>query len=101
MTEEMNAIQHLLEVEADASQLVNEAQKKADVIISEARAQAESEFKSSYAEFAEKLEADETVKREAIEKEQESVFNDYVQSLDSTPKDKESFNGLLEKLLFA
>ena len=55
MTEEMNAIQHLLEVEADASQLVDEAQKKADVIISEARAQAESEFKSSYAEFAEKL----------------------------------------------
>ncbi|MCR5763660.1 MAG: hypothetical protein K6G00_09805 [Treponema sp.] len=101
MTEEMNAIQHLLEVEADASQLVNEAQNKADVRISEARAQAETEFKKIYAEFACELESHEQAERESIDKEQEVLFNDYVQSLDSTPKDKESFNGLLEKILFA
>ena len=101
MTAEQRAIQHRLEVEADASQLVNEAQKKADVIISEARAKAESEFKTTYAKFAEKLEANESARREAIDDEQKSVFSEYVQSLDSTPKDKESFNTLLQKLLFA
>ncbi|MBR1912760.1 MAG: hypothetical protein IJ828_10460 [Treponema sp.] len=101
MTEEMNAIQHLLEVEADAALMVNEAQKKADARISEARAQAESEFKTAYAAFSEKLESYEASEREAIEKEQMKVFGAYAQSLDSASKDKESFNGLLEKLLFA
>ena len=100
MIEEINAIQHLLEVEADAALLVNDAQKKADVKISEARAKSESEFKSIYGEFAKKLEAHESSRREEIEKEQKALFKDYVQSLEAVPKDIESFNALLEKLLY-
>ena len=101
MTEEMNAIQHLLEVEAEASLLVAEAQKKADARISQARAQSEEEFKATYAEFSKKLESQELAQKEAIAKEQKAVFGAYAKSLDSTPKDKAAFNDLLETLLRA
>lgn len=100
MTEEMNAIKYLLEVEAEASLLVKDAQKKADSRISEARAQAESEFKKVYGDFAKRLESEELAQKDDIEKKQKSMFDEYVSQLESAPKDKESFNALLDKLLY-
>ena len=55
---EVNVISHLLSVESEASELVNNAKSEADKIIVEARSKADSEFRQKFEKIAEKLESE-------------------------------------------
>ncbi|MBQ2315324.1 MAG: hypothetical protein II187_10555 [Treponema sp.] len=101
MADDADVIAHLLEVEREAAQMILAAQKEADAKVAEARAQAESQFKARYATLAAGIEAEETSERERIASSHKQSFEDYARSLESSRKDPEAFNALLDKLLYA
>ncbi len=101
MEEEIDVIQHLLEIEAEASEMLSGAQQKADAILAEARANAEAAFKKSYSAFMEELEAKEISQKEEIAKEHKERFETYTKALGANAKDEGAFNKLLDKLLYA
>ena len=57
-TMEIDAINHLLEVEKNASALINDAAQEVDRRLSQARSQYNSEYKTRYDEAAARLEAE-------------------------------------------
>lgn len=101
MEEEIDVIQHLLEIEAEASEMLTEAQKKADSILADARAKAELAFKKSYSSFMESLEAEEEAQKEEITRKHTELFEAYSKALMANAKDAEAFNKLLDSLLYA
>ncbi len=99
--EEISVITHLLDVEREASAMVLDAQKRADEKIAAARAQAEVEFKNKYSSVISEIEKNEQVAKDEIEKKHNSDILEYQQSLDSCEKDYNSFNALMDKVLFS
>ena len=78
--QEVNAINHLLEVEQNAKAMTISAQEKADKKISQAKAEADSEFK---AEFDKIIEQDE---------------KKYKEKITASKLDTASFNQFLDKI---
>lgn len=101
MTDEADVIEHLLEVEREASRVIDEAREKSDAIIAVARAKVETQFKERYSEFISKLDAKESEDKDKIDSEHKKELEDYIKSVDSNKKTKEEFCTLLEKLLYA
>ena len=101
MAEEVDIIQHLIEVERDASQLLLEAQAQADKKISEARFKAESLFKEKYSVITKDLENRTSAAKENIDKEREAIMQQYKAKIADSSKNQESFNALCERFLFA
>ena len=92
---------HLLEVENEAGQMLEEAEKEADSIVAAARAEAEGEFKRRYADSVAELDAKEEKDRKNILDGHGKLMDEYKQFLLSARKDLAAFNSLLEKLLYA
>ena len=101
MAEEADVIGHLLDVEHEASGLLLDAQKETDKRTADARAKAEIQFKAEYAKITSALTSEETAAHDKINKMHDDAIAGYRTSLDATKKDTSSFNGLLDKLLFA
>lgn len=101
MNEEMDVIQHLLEIEREASRTLIDAQTEADRKISVARAEADSQFKQRYAEITKSLESEAAAEKQRITDLHETELNTFKENLKSTEKNSGAFNALLEKLLFA
>ena len=99
MTEEADIIQHLLEIESEASEMLLSAQKEADEKVAKARAVSESQFKERYGKITASLEAEENQSKETIQKTHQKEIEDYKKSLDSISKDNDAFNALLAELL--
>ena len=68
MAEEADVIQHLIEVERNAAQIMIEAQKEADDIVAQSRVQAEEQFKEKYAIIARRIDEQEASRRDEISK---------------------------------
>ena len=86
---EANVISHLLNVEAQASDLVKEAQDEANKRLSSVRAKAD-------AEFNEKTYSD---KISTIDENHKKNLEEYKSSVENSEQDKDNFNVFLKKLL--
>ena len=96
---ELDAINHLLEIEKNASILVNEAHVEADKRISLARAQFSAKYKDNLEKISEELEIEYQNKIDSISKKYADDFNEYKLSLEKKVLNKKDFSELLEKLL--
>lgn len=101
MSEEMDVIQHLLEIERQASEILVHAQEDADKKIAETRAQTEVEFKEKFSAFLKDLDKQDENARQVVKNQHEKDFLAFKDSLTSTKKDFDSFNSLFEKLIYA
>ena len=89
-----------MNVENQASSLIFEAQTVAEKNISDARATAENLYKQKYENLINDLESDYSEKIQKILKNNKNSFNEYQQKIQDLPQDIESFNKLLDTLLF-
>ena len=96
---ELDAINHLLEIEKNASILVNDAHIESDKRISQARLQFSTKYKESLEKITEELESEYKDKLESISKKYADEFTEYKSSLEKKVQNKENFSELLEKLL--
>lgn len=100
MMEERDILQHLLQVEKAAAELVLSAQEEADKRIAESSQLLRSEYQSRYQKAAEKCDKqgllDIQKAREACEEE----LSAYRRTLSSTTLDKKGFNTVCEELFF-
>ncbi|MCR5319489.1 MAG: hypothetical protein K6E22_14825 [Treponema sp.] len=101
MSEEVDIIEHLLDVERESSQMILDARLEADKIIAESRARAENSFKEQYNSILKGLEAEEASSKEEISRRHEEQFSEYKQSLAAAEKDEKAFRSLLDTLLFS
>ena len=98
---EMDAINHLLEIEKKASSIVNEALKAREEKLAEVHAECNKLYNEKYAQVVKKLEEQyQTELKKATDKYDEDI-KQYKQELEDKPQDQEKFNALLDKLLFA
>lgn len=99
--EEIDVIKHLLEVEKEATEMLLEAQKKADEKISESRSIADSRFHKEYADVVSRIEGEERSAKEKITENHANLIQAYKDELSALDKDSDSFNSLMDELLFA
>ena len=100
MAEDVDLIEHLIAIENEASEMIAEAQRKADDRLAKARAEADESFKSQFSSFSGDLAEKEVSNRKQIDSDYEHFVGEYTKTLESSKKDTDSFNSLLEKLLF-
>lgn len=96
---EISVINHLIEIELQASALAKEAQAEADARISKARAAAEADFKAKHAAIVKKYRALHEEEKQKIETEYKSRFTAYVDAVKSAEQDFGAFNDCLKRLL--
>ncbi len=98
-TAEIDAINHLLEVEKNASALISDAAAEADRRLAQARSKYNLEYKAGYEKTASDLEADFNQNQKIIEKKYNDELETYKASLAAKPQNFEDFSRLLDKLI--
>jgi vacuolar-type H+-ATPase subunit H len=98
---EIDAINHLLEVEKSASALINDAAQEADRRLSEARSKYNSEYKSRYDEVAARLEVEYQNNHQQIAEKYQKEIESYKESLAAKSQNYEAFSSLLDRLIFS
>ena len=101
MNQELAAIQHLLEIEKQASSLIDSAKIDADQYISKAHAEYNAAYKEKVELLSKELDADFQKKHDEILQKYKDEVEAYKSSYASKPQNKEAFFDLLNKLLFA
>ncbi len=96
--QEVNAINHLLEVEQNAKAMTLSAQEKADKRISQAKAEAEIEFKAEVGKIIERDEKIFEEKKKAAIEENEKNIKAYKEKIADSKLDVVSFNQFLDKI---
>ena len=99
-TMEIDAINHLLEVEKIASALINDAAQEVDRRLSQARSKYNSEYKARYDEVAAKLESEYQQNHNQIAEKYQKEIDSYKESLAAKPQNYEAFSSLLDKCMF-
>ena len=99
-TMEIDAINHLLEVEKNASALINDAAEEVDRRLSEARAKYNAEYKTRYDEVAAKLESEYQNNHNTTAEKYQKEIDSYKESLAAKPQNYEAFSSLLDRLMF-
>ncbi len=97
---EINVIDHLLDVEKDASVLVSDAQMESAKRLASARSQADSEYKKQYDILIASLENQYKKDAETITQKHADALNSYKTAVEKTSRDSAAFNGLLDSYLF-
>lgn len=98
---ELDAINHLLEVEKKAAGLITDAQIEADKRLSEARLKFNSEYKVRYDSVAAEMEADYQKKHEEIEAKYKKEIEEYKATLENKTQNEKAFTDLLDKIILA
>ncbi|MBP5175265.1 MAG: hypothetical protein ILP07_05050 [Treponema sp.] len=101
MSDEMDIIQHLLDIEREASRTLIDAQTEADAKITAARTEAEKEFKARYSELVAEIDRKANDEKAKITEGHDTEIRSFKDELHKIVQDKSAFNGLLEKLLYA
>jgi len=101
MSDEVNVIDHLLDVERNASQLVMDAQSEAAKRITAARVEADAEYKKQYSVLSQKLEEEYHSRVSEINAEHDKSLEKYKNDVQNAEKDEKSFNSFLESVLFS
>ncbi|MBP5519550.1 MAG: hypothetical protein J6X84_03115 [Treponema sp.] len=99
-TSEIDAINHLLEVEKNASALINDAAMEVERRLSQARAKYNSEYKSRYDQEVSKLEADYQNDYKLISEKYQKEIDSFKESLAAKPQNYGAFSSLLDNLIF-
>ena len=97
---EIDAINHLLEVEKNASALINDAAQEVGRRLSEARVKYNSEYKARYDKTAASLEAEYQTNHNSIAEKYQKEIDSYKESLAAKAQNYEAFSSLLDKLIF-
>jgi regulator of protease activity HflC (stomatin/prohibitin superfamily) len=98
--EEQDLLHHLLEVEAQAAALVEDAQSEADRRIVENEKQCRAAYDEAYTREAEELEKRYQQEYEAVKAEYQHRLAAYRESLGAMPVYGDNFSKLVESLLF-
>ncbi|MBR6154229.1 MAG: hypothetical protein IKQ43_07320 [Treponema sp.] len=99
MSQEMDVIEHLLEIEREASRTLVSAQAQADSQIAAARTKADEQFKKLYSEAVKGIEEKAQLAKKEITDNRQSSLDSYKGSLSSMEMDVEAFNSLLESYI--
>ncbi len=95
---EVDVINHLLEVEKAASELTASAQKDAEKILSEAKADADYQFKSRLEKINANLEVDLQSRIKACDEKTSAEISSYKERISSSVKNQKDFNSLLDSI---
>lgn len=96
---EANVISHLLNVEAQASDLVKEAQDEANKRLSSVHAKADAEFKGKFDKIVSELEKSYNDRISAIDEKHKEALEEYKSSVENAEQNKDNFNAFLKKVL--
>ncbi len=96
---EVNVISHLLEVESQASALIDDAQIESNKKILAAKAKADEIFYSKYRETVEVLEKQYNDKIKSYETEHNNEIESYKNKIVKSEKDVNAFNSFLNSTL--
>ncbi len=99
-TSEIDALNHLLEVEKNATALINDAAVEADRRLSEARAKYNSEYKIRYDKQIAQLESEYQKSHQQISDKYQKEIDSYKESLVAKTQDSKAFSALLDRLFF-
>lgn len=97
---ELNVITHLIQVEKEASALINDALSEADKRISSAKASYNASYKEKYEVLIKNLEENYKEESQKIQENHKKEIQDYKEKLEKLNQDSSSFNELIENLLF-
>ncbi len=98
--EEINVINHLLQVEKESALLIDEALQEAEKRLSKARGQFNQEYKEKYDQGIAVLEEKYKQSVEQANINHEKIIADFKEGLNSKKQNPSQFNKLLENLLF-
>lgn len=96
---ELDAINHLLEIEKKASILVNDAHIESDKRVSQARTKYSADYKEKIEKITAEMESEYQKKLVEITKKYDDDLTGYKSSLEQKNQNKKEFSDLLEKLL--
>lgn len=99
MSQEMDVIEHLLEIEREASKTLVAAQSQADEKVGLARTEADAKFKELYSKAVKEIEEKAGLAKKEINDSRQSSLDSYKGSLSSMEMDQEAFNSLLESYI--
>jgi vacuolar-type H+-ATPase subunit H len=97
--EDTGVLQHLLEIESQASVLVDDARAEADKRIKTAEEQNRLRYDKQYQDLVQKLEAEYLEQVQAVRAEYRQSLEEYRKSLDFIPLDRAAFSALVSQLL--
>lgn len=97
---ELEIINHLLEVEKNASILIDDAKIEADRRTSEAKAEYNQEYKEKFDVLAAEKDKAYHEKMQQITEKHAAAMEEFKKSYENLPQNKENLKALLEKLLF-
>jgi vacuolar-type H+-ATPase subunit H len=98
--DDSDVLQHLLEIEAQASALVDDAQAEADRRIKTAEEQNRGSYDTRYQSLIQELEEAHRSQLETVKADYAHSLEDYRRSLDSMPVNGAAFSALASSLLF-
>lgn len=99
-SEENNVLIHLIQVEKDASCLIDEALKDAETKLSQSRSDYNQKYKEKYEAIVTELEERFREKTAELKNEHEKCIQEFKDSLINKNQDKQAFNSLLNKYLY-
>lgn len=97
---ETSVIEHLIEVENQASSITADAQKQAADKINSAKAEADKAYLEQFNAAVAELDKSFKNESEKISAKVSQEVDSYKEKLSKTPQDKTAFNRLLDNLLF-
>jgi vacuolar-type H+-ATPase subunit H len=97
--EDTGVLQHLLEIESQASVLVDDAQAEADKRIKAAEEQNRLHYDKQYQELVQKLEAEYLEQVQAVRAEYRQSLEEYRKTIDDMPLDRAAFSALARQFL--
>ena len=95
---DVNVISHLLNVESEASELVQGAQNEANKRLVSERAKAEQQVKEKLDNVNKEIEKSYSLKLAEITDGHTKIIDEFKKSVEHTEQNKTSFNALLEKV---
>lgn len=101
MEDNMDVIQHLLQIENEAAVLLEESQKQSDSLISEAKAKGEKLFQEKYSVLSQSIQESLSQQKEQVLKNHDEQLTLYKNSLENLKKDQNSFNSYLNSCFFS
>ena len=96
---ESSVIEHLIEVETQASTVTLNAQQEALKIINNAKAKAETEYLQKYNEQLSKIVKEWDEKAKEISDSSEQEISKYKECINSTSQNTEAFNKLMDRII--
>ena len=99
MTEnEADVIEHLIEIEKNASSITDTALKEADLKIKQAKKLAEENYSKKYNDGILKIEEEFENQKKQIQEDTDQKINKYKEKFQATSQNKEAFVQLLENI---